>query len=266
MLQATNFNLNAYLERISFKGTAAASLASISAMMRQQLHTVPFENLDVQAGKIVSLVPEHIVDKVVHQRRGGYCYEVNGLFSMALGALGVPYRWVAARPMFYPTRRPRTHMAVVAEIEGRQWLIDLGFGSYGITAPMALDDLDTEIAQGRDRFKLSRLDNGDWLLQAWVAQTWANQYSFDLTPQEWVDFDPVNYLNSTHPEAVFVKALLVIGHHPRGRTILFGNSLKTIIDGQTEQRDVAAHEIDALLQTHFQLKRPTSTRTPPLPA
>lgn len=55
--------------------------------MQQQLFTVPFENLDVQRGKTVSMVPEDIVEKIVHQGRGGYCYEVNGLFSMALEAL-----------------------------------------------------------------------------------------------------------------------------------------------------------------------------------
>jgi N-hydroxyarylamine O-acetyltransferase len=81
---------------------------------------------------------------------------VNGLFAMALEALGIPYRFVAARPMFYPARRPKTHMAFIAEVESRQWLCDLGFGSYGIRAPMALDTLDVDITQDFDTFRLSR--------------------------------------------------------------------------------------------------------------
>ncbi|MGM1331113.1 arylamine N-acetyltransferase family protein, partial [Klebsiella michiganensis] len=92
-------------------------------------------------GKIVSMEPDDIANKLLRQRRGGYCYELNGLFTMALEALGIAWRFVAARPMFYPARRPKTHMAVVAEVEGRQWLCDLGFGSYGIRAPLALDEL-----------------------------------------------------------------------------------------------------------------------------
>jgi N-hydroxyarylamine O-acetyltransferase len=255
-MQATNFTLANYLQRIGYNGTPVADIESIARMVQLQLRSVPFENLDVQAGKVISLVPEDIVDKIIHQQRGGYCYEVNGLFSMALTAMGVNYKWVAARPMFYPTRRPKTHMAVVAELQGRQWLIDLGFGSYGLNAPLALDTSGTEVQQGFDTFKLTGLDNGDYLLQALVDGAWANQYSFDLIAQEWIDFDPVNYLNSTHPQAVFVKSLLVINHHAAGRNILFGNSLKTISNGQVIKHTVESHEIDGILKTTFGLTRP----------
>jgi N-hydroxyarylamine O-acetyltransferase len=255
-MQANNFSLPHYLHRIAYPGAPTADIDSVSQMMQCQLRTVPFENLDVQAGKIVSLVPEHIVDKIIHQQRGGYCYEINGLFSMALAALGIHYRWVAARPMFYPVRRPKTHMAIIVELQGRQWLVDLGFGSYGISAPLALDDLGVETQQGFDTFKLTRLDNQDYLLQAFVAGAWANQYAFDLSPQEWVDFDPANYMNSTHPDAVFVRSLLVINHHAKGRHILFGNSFKTISNGQTTQRTVEPSEINELLKSVFGLKRP----------
>jgi N-hydroxyarylamine O-acetyltransferase len=115
-MHAENFSLSAYLERIAYRGEAKADLTTLRALMRHQLLSVPFENLDVQAGKIISLVPEDIVAKIVQRRRGGYCYEVNGIFSMALQALGIPYRYVAARPMFYPARRPRTHMAIIAPL------------------------------------------------------------------------------------------------------------------------------------------------------
>jgi N-hydroxyarylamine O-acetyltransferase len=227
-MQATNFTLANYLNRIGYLGYPTTDIDGITRMMQLQLRAVPFENLDVQAGKVVSLVPEHIVDKIVHQQRGGYCYEINGLFSMA----------------------------IVMELDGRQWLIDLGFGSYGITAPMALDTLNVSVQQGYDRFQLGRTDNGDYLLQAWVDGVWANQYSFDLIAQEWIDFEPVNYLNSTHPEAVFVKSLLVINHNASGRSILFGNALKTIVKGQAHKRSIEPHEIDGILKDVFGLMRP----------
>jgi N-hydroxyarylamine O-acetyltransferase len=252
-LTAANFSLASYLQRIDFAGEPTATLEGVTALMRQQLHTVPFENLDVQAGKRVSLDPEHIVEKIIGQRRGGYCYEINGLFSMALAALGVTHIWVAARPMFYPARRPKTHMAVVVQLQGRQYLCDLGFGSYGITAPLALDTLDEPVLQGHDQFKLSRQSDGDLLLQAWVDGAWANQYAFDLTPQEWVDFEPANHLNSTHPEAVFVKSLLVIAHNPHGRHILFGQVLKTIAHGQVSKRSLQSGEVAGVLRELFNL-------------
>ena len=143
-MKADNFVLQDYFNRVGYRGDAKADIATVTRLMRCQLFTVPFENLDVQAGKVVSLVPEEIVEKIVERNRGGYCYEVNGLFSMALYALGIPYRFVAARPMFYPVRRPKTHMAIVLEMDGEKWLCDLGFGSYGIRAPMRLDAVNIE--------------------------------------------------------------------------------------------------------------------------
>ncbi|KER66026.1 acetyltransferase [Burkholderia cepacia] len=252
-MHASNFDVPSYFRRIGYTGDAVADTATLHALMRHQLFSVPFENLDVQAGKGVSLVPEDIADKLLRQGRGGYCYEVNGLFAMALAALGIPYRFVAARPMFYPARRPRTHMALIAEVGGRRWLCDLGFGSYGIRAPMDLDRLDIDVVQDCDTFRLSRDERGDYLLQAKVDGEWANQYGFDLSPQEWVDFVPANYLNSTHPEAIFVQKLLVVLHRPDGRLILLGDLLKTVADGHTEKRQLAEGEVAQVLENRFGL-------------
>ena len=252
-MHASNFDLPTYLQRIGHTGPAAADTATLQAIMRQQLFTVPFENLDVQAGKIVSLDPEHIADKILRQGRGGYCYEVNGLFAMALQALGIPYRFVAARPMFYPARRPRTHMAVIAEVEGRRWLCDLGFGSYGIRAPMDLGAIGVDIAQDSDTFRLTLDERGEYLLKAKVEGEWANQYAFDLSPQEWIDFVPANYLNSTHPEAIFVQKLLVVLHQSSGRVILLDDMLKTVTNGQVEKKQLAREEIDEVLNRLFGL-------------
>lgn len=118
-MHASNFVLDDYLSRIGYHGPRDASAATLAQLMRAQLFTVPFENLDVQAGKIVSMTPEDIVQKIVYQPRGGYCYEVNGLFAMALQALGFSYTFLAARPMFYPVRRPKTHMVLCVRADGR---------------------------------------------------------------------------------------------------------------------------------------------------
>ncbi|RZA00129.1 MAG: arylamine N-acetyltransferase, partial [Moraxellaceae bacterium] len=109
-----NFDFTDYCKRIGFTGTAQPTAETLGLLMRCQLFSVPFENLDVQAGKIVSIDPQDIVNKIVHQPRGGYCYEVNSLFAMALSALGIDYYFVGARPMFYPARRPKTHMVIIA--------------------------------------------------------------------------------------------------------------------------------------------------------
>lgn len=252
-MQAENFSLTDYFARIGYKGTPASDIATVASLMRRQLFSVPFENLDVQAGKIVSLVPEDIVQKIVYRKRGGYCYEVNGLFAMALEALGIPYQFAAARPMTYPGRRPRTHMVLVVTLEGERWLCDLGFGSYGIRAPVRLSVLDAEIAQDDDRYMLSPIDNGFYLLQAKIDEAWANQYAFDLSYQEWIDFMPANHLNSTHPDSLFVQKIVVVLHTETGRKILAGDSFKVVTHGRTEQRTIASVETSGILVHDFGL-------------
>ncbi|MBU3625516.1 arylamine N-acetyltransferase [Polynucleobacter sp. JS-Safj-400b-B2] len=252
-MQANNFSLRKYCERIGYEEEPKANEQTLKGLIRHQLMTVPFENLDVQAGKVVSLVPEEIVEKIINRNRGGYCYEVNGLFGMALEILGIEYQFVAARPMFYPVKRPKTHMAIIAKVDGRDWLCDLGFGSYGIRAPMDLAEIGKPIKQDHDVFMLEKLDTGEYLLKAYVDDAWANQCAFDLHSWEWIDFAPANYMNSTHPDAIFVQKRLVIIQNLAGRTILLGDSLKTIQNGLVTKREVGPKQIGVILETYFDL-------------
>ncbi|MDF3833815.1 arylamine N-acetyltransferase [Cupriavidus basilensis] len=253
-MEAQNFTLRKYFDRIGFQGSGEPDMETVAGMMRCQIFTVPFENLDVQAKKAVSLVPEEIVGKILDRQRGGYCYEVNGIFAMALQALGIPYQFVAARPMFYPVKRPKTHMALVLTVNSQRWLCDLGFGSYGIRAPMRLDQIDVEVRQDGDTFMLSRTDAGEYLLKALVDGEWTNQYAFDLSAQEWIDFVPANYLNSTHPDAIFVQKLLIVLHNPEGRKILLGDTLKTVANGKTTVQAIRPDERVAVLFREFGLE------------
>ncbi len=172
---------------------------------------------------------------------------------MALAAVRDPLPLRGGAPDVLPRARPKTHMAIVAEVDSRQWLCDLGFGSYGIRAPMALDTLDVDITQDFDTFRLSRGAEGEYLLEAKVEGEWARQYGFDLTPQEWIDFVPANYLNSTHPDAIFVQKRVVVQHSPEGRQILLGDMLKTITANGTETRKLAEDEIRHVLKDRFAL-------------
>lgn len=251
-MHAANFDLNAYLERIGHPGQPGADLAGVTGLLRHQLRAVPFENLDVRAGRGVSLEPEAIVDKIVRRRRGGYCYELNGLFAMALAALGIEYRFVGCRPMTYPARRPRTHMALLARLDGEDWLCDAGFGSYGLRAPMRLAEAG-EVRQDDDVFQLAPMNDREYRLRARVEGDWADQYCFDLGHHEWVDFLPANWLNSTHPETLFTRHLVVMRQTPEGRVILFDDRLKTVVGGETTTRAVSEAERPGLLAALFGL-------------
>src|SRR5450830_2006906 len=99
-MQANNFVLADYFKRIGYHSAPKVDIASVAEIMRCQLFTTPFENLDVQAGKIVSLVPEDIVEKIVKHHRGAYCFEVNGIFPLALQRFAIPNQFLLPNPSF----------------------------------------------------------------------------------------------------------------------------------------------------------------------
>lgn len=255
-MYAQNFVIDDYLARIGFNGELSNSIECLTQIMRCQLYTIPFENLDVQAGKIVSLVPEDIVNKIVYGGRGGYCYEVNGLFTMALTAIGFDYKIIGARPMFYPQRRPKTHMVLLVTVNNEQWLCDTGFGSFGLRAPIGLHHANEAIVQDNETFLLKLNEQREHVLSAKVKGEWANQFGFDLYPMEWIDFLPANYFNSTHPDAVFVQRYLVMQQRPDGRTLLSGNQLKYLSNGAETVREIEVAELDDVLWHEFKLRRP----------
>lgn len=228
-------------------------MATVTEMMRCQLFSVPFENLDVQAGKIISLHPSDIVEKIVHRQRGGYCYEVNGLFAMALDALEIPYYFVAARPISHGGIKPKTHMAIIVLLKGEKWLCDLGFGGYGIRAPLRLNLLDTSVCQDGDLFMLSLQTEHEMVVKIHTANGWDEQYAFELAPQIWADFAAANYYNSTHRDSIFVRKLLVVLCSPNGRKILFGNTFKKLENGQQEKQFLTTENRATILREEFGL-------------
>ncbi|MBD3790764.1 MAG: arylamine N-acetyltransferase [Campylobacterales bacterium] len=247
-MRASNFNLADYLSRIGYEGSVDTTLATLTRLVQKQLRTVPFENTEVQAGRIPSMVPEEIVDKVLTRRRGGYCYEINGIFSMALSAIGFEWYFAAARPMFYPVRRPRTHMIVIVRIEGRDYLCDTAFGGYALRAPMMIEEGD--VVQDDDHLRLELID-GEYVLSSLVQERWQHQYGFTMQPQEWIEFTLANYYNATHPDTIFTQKRLAILQTTTGRKILMENELKCIEEGKSEHLEV---DYNTALKEHFGLE------------
>lgn len=248
-MKATNFNLTDYLSRIGYEGEVSPDVATITQLVQKQLRSIPFENTEVQAGRIPSMVPEDIVDKVINRRRGGYCYEVNGVFAMALTAIGFEWYFAGARSMLYPTRRPKTHMVVIVRIEGRDYLCDCGFGGYALRSPIEIGTGEVVVQEG-DRYRLELID-GEYVLGAMVQGEWQRLYGFALQNQEWIEFTLANYFNATSPDTVFTQKKLAILQTPNGRKILVDNELKLIEDGRMEKLEV---DYESALKEHFGLE------------
>ncbi len=247
-MTADNFNLTDYLSRICFDGEVHPDVATLTQLVQKQLRSIPFENTEVQAGRIPSLTPEDIYTKVLTNRRGGYCYEINGIFAMALTAIGFEWYFAGARPMFYPMRRPKTHMVVIVRVEGRDYLCDTGFGGYALRAPMMIEE--GEVVQDGDRFRMEFID-GEYVLSSLVQGEWQRQYGFALQSQEWIEFSLANYFNATHPDTIFTQKKLAIMQTPNGRKILVDDELKLIEEGKLELLKV---EYERALKEYFGLE------------
>lgn len=247
-MTAPNFNLTDYLSRIGYEGEVYPDVATLTQLMQRQLRSIVFENTEVQAGRIPSLVPEDIVEKVITKRRGGYCYEINGVFAMALTAIGFEWYFAGARSMLYPTSRPKTHMVLIVRVDGCDYLCDTGFGGYALRAPMEI--VEGEVTQDGDRFRLEMLD-GEYVLGATVQGEWQRLYGFVLQPQEWIEFSLANYFNATSPDTIFTQKKIAILQTPNGRKILVDNELKLIEDGNLEKLDV---EYQSALKEYFGLE------------
>lgn len=247
-MTASNFSLSDYLNRIGYGGEARPDLSTLKMLMSAQLQSVAFENTEVQAGRIPSLIPEEIFTKIVTNRRGGYCYEVNGLFAMALTVIGYEWYFAGARPMFYPTRRPKTHLVVIVKINGEYYLCDTGFGGYGLREPIKVAD--GEIAEQRgDKFRIE-FRNDEYVLSSWINGEYSPQYGFALVAQEWIEFSLANYFNATSPDTIFTQKKLAVMQTPDGRKILVDDTLKVIENGITTEERV---EYSKALGEHYNL-------------
>ncbi len=240
-MKASNFILEDYLRRINYTGEISVDRTTLFKMIKHQLRSVPFENITVQEGRVPSLVPEDIVAKIVPTPRGGYCYEVNGLLAMALEKIGFSYYFVAARVLTYKERRPRTHMALLVQADGEDWLCDVGFGGYGLREPISLQDFG-QANQDGELYHLKADGRGEYILNYLSKEGWKELYSFFAQEQEWIEFTLANYYNAKHPDTIFTQKKLAILQTEKGRKIAVDDQMQLIENGTTNEFQIPYKE------------------------
>lgn len=253
-------DLDAYLRRIGSHQSVAPDLQTLRAIITAHVATIPFENLDPFLGVSPALDIASVQRKLVHDGRGGYCFEQNRLLSDALRAIGFNVIDLAARVLWGQAEdaiTARTHMLLRIEADGRSWLADVGFGGNTPTGPLELVP-DIEQATPHEPFRLIRRDDADWRLQLFAADAWQTLYRFDLQPQFPADYRVSNYWTSTNPDSHFVTGLTA-ARAPAGRRLTLRNRQFTehTTDGATTKRTLAsAEEIRIVLRDKFLIRLP----------
>lgn len=245
-------NVTAYLSRINYHGPLAPTAETLRALQVAHLTTVPFENLSIHAGEPIVLEEGALFTKIVDDRRGGFCYEVNGLFAGLLRALGFDVAMLAAgvaRPQggFGPDFDHMTLMVTLAE----RWLVDVGFGD-SFLEPLLLDERNEQV-QGRRSFRIVDDDSHLILMRRIDDGDWEAQYRFTLQPYTFVDYEEMCHFHQTSPESHFTKGRLCSLATKDGRITLSDMRLITTSSPQQprDERSVSEEEYARVLRDQF---------------
>jgi len=261
------FDAEAYLRRIGLSEPPSANLAGLRALHHAHRVTIPFENLDIQLGRSIKLDLASLQAKLIGARRGGYCFEQNTLFLHALCAFGFEVMPCEARvrPPGSDRITPRTHMVLIARIDGAEWLVDVGFGGSGPIEPVALRDESQD--QFGWRYRVMPGDEGH-VLQLHERGVrgreqgagWRDLYVFVPEPRYPIDFEVANWFTSTHPESRFVVTLTVQLTTPEARHVLHDLTYTRSTPYGEESREIERDDLIALLGDTFGIELPPDAR------
>ncbi len=237
-------DVQAYLQRIHYPGslTPGVDLSSVDrpsidllrALHRTHLFTVPFENLDISLGREIVCDETRILHKIVNERRGGFCYELNGAFAALLRALGFRVTLLSARvaredgnygPEF-------DHLTLRVDL-GEPWLADVGFGE-GFLEPLSLES-GIDQPQGGRIYRLTSMDSG-FRLEVMADGKWKREYAFTLQPRELPEFAEMCHYHQTSSESHFTRQRICSRATPEGRVTLSDEKLIETRGGSRQER------------------------------
>jgi N-hydroxyarylamine O-acetyltransferase len=255
----TRADFDQYRARIGWDGPVAPDRATLEAIAYHHPLAIPFENLDPLMGRTPDLAPDALMAKLVHGRRGGYCFEQNGLLRIFLEMIGftvVPLSGRVVWGMDDTLITRRSHMLLRVELAEGPVLIDVGFGSATPTG--VLDLVPDRVQQTpHERFRLIRVEGGDWKLQVLMGEQWRTTYRFDTTPQYPIDYTVANWFTSTHPDSHFIHGLACARAFSDRRVTLRGFDLTTYPVGRAStQRALTPSEACDTLEQDFGIALP----------
>lgn len=261
-------NINAYFERIGFAGSIAPSLPTLQALQWAHVTAIPFENLTPLLGLPVRLDLKSLEQKLIHERRGGYCFEQNTLFMRALTTLGFTVTAHAARVLLgrpEGTTPSRGHMILMVEIGGQSYLADVGFGGMTPTAPLRLRP-GVEQETPHELYRINGDDDAGYVLESKIGEEWRALYSFDLVVQHDIDFEVFNWHVATHPDSFFVNNLTVAKSEKGRRLGLVNNAFSIHPTGEPSEKRVltSVAEIKEILTGTFGINLPPAEKLDPV--
>ncbi len=226
-------DVHAYLQRIGYAGSLEPSIENLEAMTKAHLHTVPFENFDVHLGRAIRLDEESLMAKIVRRRRGGFCYELSGLFALLLRDLGYEVDLLSARVYRQgKSGQDFDHMALRVRVASTPYLVDLGFGD-GSTLPIEMVGGAVREDHG-NHYRLHESARG-LLFEMEAANGFVKGYELSLDSRQMMNFQAMCLFHQTSARSWFTNARICVLHTEEGtRSLIEGRyqvseSLDTLV-------------------------------------
>ena len=239
-------NIGSYLTRIQIDEPVRADTDTLSALQLAHLYSVPFENLDIGLGRPLDLKLESLWDKIVVRKRGGFCYELNGLFAWLLQQLGFEVTCLNGRHYHeadnsFGIEFDHLALLVKAPADPTRWLVDVGYGAT-FTRPLNVDDLG-EQAQAGFTYRLEPFRGGWHLWQRVPDGTLERHYHFDLTPHSFPsEYEAGCRYHQTSPASTFTQKRLISRLTPNGRITISGSDLILNYGGEQTRKQLGGED------------------------
>ncbi len=202
--------LTRYLARIGYTGPVAPTLDVLAVLQAAHIAAIPFEAIDALTGAGIDIGAEAVDAKLIDRRRGGYCFEQNGLFLRVLGAIGFEVEAMLGRVRWMlpddAPATPRTHLVTLVTLDGRPWLADVGFGAAVPPQPLAMDSEAPQPTR-HESYRVQRKDFA-WEVAAQIGDDWKPLYRLDDAPAPPIDNEVGNWYTSQHPDSHFRRQLI----------------------------------------------------------
>jgi N-hydroxyarylamine O-acetyltransferase len=257
-----------YFARVGWSGSASVTYDTLAGLLRAHVERIPFENLDVLLGRRIRLDLPSVVNKLVHRRRGGYCFEHATLFAAVLEALGFEVTRHTARVVLVVprTQAARSHMLLTVTLPEGRFVVDPGFGGHTPRAPVPVVE-GARVRVDRDTHWIVR-DGAYWVLRANTGERDIDCWASTLEQDNLIDFELGNHYTATHPDSAFVNRLMLRAFTPEGRVHVMNREVTQWRDGVATTHTLASRdELRRLLADAFGIDLPeaASLRVPLVP-
>ncbi|PKL83106.1 MAG: acetyltransferase [Ignavibacteriae bacterium HGW-Ignavibacteriae-3] len=243
-----------YLLRIGIETPEKPSLEFLTELQNRHLLSIPFEDLDIPDRDKILLIPEKIYNKIIHSNRGGFCYELNGLFYRLLIQLGFNVDMLSAR--VYNHERGDLgpefdHMTLLVHLE-KDYLVDVGFGD-SFRIPMKFPGGGVKDISGQ--YKIFSIDENEFDLMRKEKDEWKLQYKFNVIPRNFSDFEGMCEFQQTFPDSIFRSRMICTIATPSGRITLSNSGLTITENGKKLKAEVKNEtEFYKLLSKYFRIE------------